>query len=78
MTVTRRSLSHLLFVLLVGGLLGGLVGQVLVKVLPAARFLLASTGDIGFNAQVLRVSLNVNVAFLLGALSFALLFRRSA
>lgn len=77
MAVTGRNLGYLLLVLLVGGLVGGLVAQVLVKLLPSTRFLLVSTGDIGFNVQVLRVYLNVNAAFLMGALAFAWLFRRA-
>ena len=67
MTFERGNTGYFLAFIIIGGILGSALGTLAVRLLPSLSVLTQNlTSAIGFNIEILSISLRVNIAAIVG------------
>ncbi len=67
MTFERGNTGYFLAFIIIGGILGSALGTLAVRLLPSMSVLTQNlTSAIGFNIEILSISLRVNIAAIVG------------
>lgn len=67
MTFERGNTGYFLAFIIIGGILGSALGTLAVRLLPSMAVLTQNlTSAIGFNIEILSISLRVNIAAIVG------------
>jgi hypothetical protein len=75
MTLARGHIFFLIAFIIVGGILGSVLGTFVAAHVQALSFLKTSlTGQVGFHFEIISMSINLNVAAILGMILGVFLF----
>ena len=78
MTFDRGNIGFFIAFIVVGGILGSALGILAAKIVPALSILRENlTAPIGFNLEVLSVSLKLNIGSVAGMIAGIVLFRKA-
>jgi len=67
MTFERGNTGYFLAFIIIGGILGSALGTLAVRLLPSLSVLTQNlTSAIGFNIEILSISLRINIAAIVG------------
>jgi len=70
-------MGYFLAFMLIGGILGSALGTLLVKLIPSLSVITSTlTGPIGFNLEIIRFSVKLNLAAIVGIIGGIIIFRK--
>lgn len=77
MIFERGNFGYFIAFILIGGILGSALGTLAAHALPALSFVKTGlTGPIGFNLEIIKFELNLNLASIAGIVLGIVLFRK--
>ena len=77
MTFEKANLSFFIAFILIGGILGSALGTLAAKMVPALTVLkMPLTGAVGFDLEIIRFSITLNLASIAGMVFGFFLFRK--
>ncbi|HON77697.1 MAG TPA: hypothetical protein PK544_04345 [Spirochaetota bacterium] len=78
MTFEKGNIGYLLSFIVVGGILGSAVGLLVAKIFPALSILRENlTAALGFDLEIIRVSIRLNVVAIAGIFIGIVLFKKA-
>ena len=77
MVFERSNTVYFFAFMIIGAILGSALGSLIVKFVPGLKIMTESlTGPIGFNLEIISLSLKLNLASLIGLVLGIIIFRK--